>query len=110
MRFPVAEVTRGRANDLGDFVGVLELGAVDLDDGARAAEENFGGGFDDARFAGAGGAEEEQVADGPAGRVESSGEDLEQFDERLNAVVLAYDLRAQGILEFNGVRAADTRI
>src|SRR5690242_8215112 len=100
MRFPVAEIARGRADNFGDFVGVLEFGAVDLDDGAWAAEQNFGGGFDDAGLARAGGAEEEQVADRAAGRVESSGEDLEQLDERLNAVVLADDLRAQCVLEF----------
>ena len=110
MSFPVPEVARGRADDFRNFVRVLELGAVDFDDGAGAAEENFGGGFDNARFAGASGPEEEQVADGAAGGVESSGKDLEQLDERLNAVVLADDFRAQSVLKFNGVRAADTRI
>src|ERR1700720_1134582 len=110
MSFAVAEIPWGRTDDFGDFVGVLEFGAVDLDDGAGTAEENFGGGFDDAGLAGAGGAEEEQIADGAAGRVESSGEDLEQLDEGLNAVVLADDFRAQRVLKFNGVRAADTRI
>ncbi len=93
MSFPVAEIAGGRADDLGDFVGVLEFGAVDFDDGAGAAEKNLRGGFHDAGFAGAGGAEEEQIADGAS-----------------NAVVLADDFRAQGILKFNGVRAADTRI
>jgi len=91
-------------------VGVLKFGAVDFDDGAGATEKNLRGGFNDAGFAGAGGAEEEQIADGASGGVESSGEDLEQLDEGLNAVVLADDFRAQGILKFNGVRAADTRI
>src|ERR1700746_2841096 len=104
------EIAGGGADNFGDFVGVLELGAVNLDNGARAAEENFGGGFDDSGLAGAGGPGGEEMAAGAPGRVESSGEDLEQFDKRLNAVVLADDLRAQGILEFNGVRAADTRI
>src|SRR5260221_11396202 len=110
MRFPVAEVARGRADDLGNFVGVLKFGAVNLDDGAGAAEQNFSGGFNDARLAGAGGAEEEQIADGAAGRVESSGEDLEELDQRLDSVGLADDLRAQCALKFNGVRTADTRI
>src|ERR1700739_2753411 len=109
MSFAVAEIARRRTGDLGNFVRVLEFGAVDFDDGAWAAEENFGGGFDDAGLAGAGGAEEEQVADRPTGGVEPRGKDLEQLDERLNAVVLADDFRAQGILKFNGVRAADTR-
>src|SRR5271157_297506 len=106
MRFAVAEIPRGRADDLGDLVGVLEFGAVDLDDGAGAAEENFGGGFNDAGLAGAGGADKKQIADGAPGGVESSGEDLEQLDEGLNAVVLADDFRAQGILKLNGVPAA----
>src|SRR5229473_2203983 len=110
MSFAVAEIARGRADDLGDFVRMLEFGAVDFDDGAGAAEENFGRGFDDAGLAGAGGAEEEQIADGAAGGVETGGENLEQLDERLDAVVLADDFRAQRVLKFNGVRAADTRI
>src|SRR5579859_118580 len=110
MSFTVAEIARGRADDLRDFVRVLEFGAVDLDDGAGAAKKNFSGGFDNTGLAGAGRPEEEQVADGTAGRIKSSGEDLEQLDERLNTVVLADNLRAQGILKFNGVRAADTRI
>src|SRR5689334_9489708 len=101
MSFPVAEVARRRADDLGNLMGVLKFGAVNLDDGAGAAEEDFSSGFDDAGLSGAGGPEEEQVADGAAGGVESSGEDLEQLDEGLNAVVLADDFRAQGILELD---------
>src|SRR5258708_33056040 len=108
MSFAVAEMGRGRADDLGDFVGVLEFGAVDFDDGAGAAEKNLRGGFHDAGFAGAGGAEEVQIADGASGGGGSSGEDLEQLDGGLSTVVLADDFRAQGIVEFNGVRAADT--
>src|SRR5260370_12489951 len=104
MSFAVAEVARGRADDLGDFVRVLEFGAVDLDDGAGAAEENFSGGFDDAGLAGAGRAEEEQIADGAARGVESGSEDLEQLDERLNAICLAERFGAPPLFKIHAVR------
>src|SRR5437763_12555346 len=47
----VAEVARRRADEFGYLVRVLELGAVNLDDGVRVAEENFSRGLDDARLA-----------------------------------------------------------
>src|SRR5258708_38268255 len=100
MSFPVAEIAGGRADDLGDFVGVLEFGAVDFDDGTGAAEKNLCGGFNDAGFAGTGGAKEEQIADGASGGVESSGEELDQLDEGLDAAVMADDFSAHGVLKF----------
>ena len=47
----VAEVARRRADELRYLVRVLELGAVNLDDGVRVAEENFSRGLDDASLA-----------------------------------------------------------
>ena len=85
---------------------MLEFGAVNFYDGARTAKKYFRGGFDDARLAGAGGAQEQQIADGTARRVQAGGENLEQFDERLHAIVLPNDFGAQRVLKFDCVRAA----
>src|SRR5258708_25217059 len=41
MSFAVAEIARGRTDQFGDFVGVLEFGAVDLDDQAWGANEDL---------------------------------------------------------------------
>ena len=51
MRLTVAEVSRRRADELGNLVRVLELGAIDLDAGARIAKERLGHGFHNPRFA-----------------------------------------------------------
>src|SRR5215468_9714655 len=110
MRFAVAQITWGRADNLGNFMGVLEFGAVDLDDSARAAKQDFRGRFDDTGLARPRRAEKEKIADGTAGRIQPGGEDLEQFHKRLDAVILANDFRAQGILELNGIRAANIGI
>ena len=50
MSFAMAEVARRRTDELGNFVGVLKFGAIDLDDQTGITEKNFRGGFDDARL------------------------------------------------------------
>ncbi len=106
MRFAVAKIARRRADQLGDFVGVLEFRAIDFDDGARAAKQNFRRRFHDARFAGARRPEEQQVANRTARGIQSGGEDLEELDERLHALVLPDDLGTQRLLKLDGFRAA----
>ena len=106
MRFAVAQVARRRADQLGDFVGVLELRAVHLDHRARIAEQDLSRGFHDARLARAGGAEEQQVPYGPAGRAHSGAEDLIQVHHRADGFFLPDDLVAQGGLEFLRLHAA----
>ena len=110
MSFAVAEIARGRTDEFGNFVGVLKFGAVYLDDAAGIAKENFGGGFDDARLAGASGTEKEKIADGAAGRVQAGAEDLVEVDERLHALFLANDFGAESLLEIAGIVAADAGI
>src|SRR5208282_2483667 len=110
MRLTMTEIARGRTDELGDFVGMLKFGAVYLDNGARAAKQDFGGGFDKPGFAGACGTEKEQVAYGTAGRIQARGEHLEEFDERLNTFILTYDFRAQSFLKLDGLGAANVRV
>ena len=51
-----------------------------------------------------------EIADGTAGRIQPGGEYLEEFDQGLDAFILTDDLRAQTLLELDGVRAAHIRI
>ena len=106
MGLAMAQVSRRRADQLGDFVRVLEFGAVDLDAGAGVAEERFGHGFDDPGFARAGGPEEQQIANRTSRRIQSRQKHLVDFDHFLDGLVLADDLAAQGAFEFPGIVAA----
>ena len=106
MRFAVAQVARRRTDQLGNFVGVLELRAVHLDDRARIAKQDLRGGFHDARLARTSGAEEQQVPYGTAGRAHSGAEDLIQVHDGANAFFLPDDLVAQGVLELLRLDAA----
>src|SRR5579863_4315 len=107
MRLAMAEVPRGRADKLGDFMRMLKLRAIDFDDRAWIAKQNLRRSFDDACLAGPSGSKEQQIADRSAGRVEAGGEDLEQLNEGLHTFVLPDDLGAKSLLEFDRFRAAN---
>ena len=110
MRLAVPQVSRRRADQLGDFVRVLELRAVHLDHRARVAEQDLRRGFHDARFARAGGSEEQQVPHRTSRRAHSGAEDLIQVHQRADALFLADDLVAQRGLEFLRLHAAQRGI
>jgi hypothetical protein len=50
MRLAVSQITWGRANQLRDFVRVLELRAIDLNDRARISKQDLGCRFHNARL------------------------------------------------------------
>src|ERR1700704_565929 len=85
MRLAVPQIARRRSDELCDFMRMLELRAVDLDEGACVAEQNLCGRFHDARLAGASRTEEQQVPHRPARRIEASAEYLVQIDQGLHA-------------------------
>src|SRR6516164_590231 len=89
---------------------MLEFGAVDLDHRPRTPKEDLRCRLDDARLAGPGRPEEEQIPDWPPRRIEPGRKDLKQLDERLHRFVLPNDLRAQSLLELDRFRAANIRI
>ena len=82
-------------------MGVLEFRAIDLDDGARAAKQDLRRRFHDARLARPSRPQEQQIAHRPPRRIQSRGKHLEQIDERLHALVLPDDLRAQRLLKLD---------
>ena len=63
--FLVAHVSRRRTDELGDGVLLHELRHIEADERLVGAEEEVGQGARHLRFADAGGAEEEEAADGP---------------------------------------------
>ncbi len=110
MRLAVAQVAWRRADQLGDFVRVLELRAVHLDDGAGVPKENLGRGLHDAGLARAGGAQEEQVSHGAARRAHVRAEDLIQVHESADGLFLSDDLLPQSGVKFLRFQAAKRRI
>ena len=69
MRLAVPKVSRRRTDQLRDLMAVLELGTINLDHAASISDHAFRCRFYQASFAGTGGAEEQEVADRPAGTV-----------------------------------------
>src|ERR1700730_18449554 len=110
MRLAMPQISRRRANQLGDFMRMLEFRTVHLDHRASVAKQNFSGSFYDAGLARARGAQQQKIAHRAAWRVQSGAENLVKLDERLNAFVLANDSRAQRRFEIQGPGASFTRI
>src|SRR5260370_13314674 len=110
MSLAMTQIARRRANQLGNFVRVLEFGAIHFYYRARIAKENFRGRFDNARFARAGRAQKQQVADGPSRRVQSRAKDLIEVYERLNSLFLADDLGALAVVQDPRMAPWDLRI
>src|SRR5271157_3001322 len=110
MSFAMAEIAWGRADEFRDFVRVLKFRAIDFDDQAGIAKENFRGGFHNAGFSGPRGSKKEEVADRASRRIKACGEHLEKIHEGLHAFFLANDLGAKRLMEVARVVAADAGI
>jgi len=95
MRLAVSEVSGRRADEFGDFVTVLELGAIDFDDGFGIADEAFGESFDGAGLAGPGGPKEEEAPDGASGAAHPGAVSLIKIDDLPDCFLLADDAPAQ---------------
>src|SRR5579864_262890 len=85
---------------------MLELGAIDLDAGARISKESFGHGFDHARLAGTGRSQKQEVAHWAAGSIQAGQKHLVDLDDLLDRLVLADNTAAQGCFEFSRIGAA----
>src|ERR1700720_3002746 len=94
------QVSWGRADQLGDFVRMLKLRAVDLDHRARVSEQDLRRRFHDTRFARARRSEEQQVPHWPSGRAHSGAEHLVQVHERTDSLFLPDYFAFEGGLKF----------
>ena len=102
----MAQISRRRADQLGDFVRVLKFSAVDLDAGAGVAEQSFGHGFDHPGFARTGGPEEQKVSNRTARRIQARQKHLVDFDHFLDGLVLTDDSAAKGAFKLSGIIGA----
>src|SRR6267378_235704 len=107
MGFAMAQVAWGRTDQLGDFVRMLELRAIDLDHRAGVPKQDFRGRFHDARLSRPCRPKKKEVPHRTAGRVQSSAKNLKHVDEGLHTFFLAYDLGSQGSVKITGVIAAN---
>src|SRR5258707_15680455 len=88
MRFAMSQVSGRRTDQLGDFMAVLELRAIDLDDGARVLEQRFGGRFHNASFSRSGRPQEQEIADGTTRSAHARQVHLVNVDDLLDRLVL----------------------
>src|SRR4051794_5217650 len=87
----VAEVARRAADELGNLVRVLELGAIYLDDSTWVTEQDFSSRFNNAGLSRSCRAEEEHRADGTTRWVHPRKEHLIEAAHPLNCSLLADD-------------------
>ena len=91
VRFTMSQIAGRRADQLGDFVAVLELGAIDFDYRACITDEALSHGLHEARLAGAGRPKEEQGSYRPAGAGEACEVSLIDAQDLLDSLVLTDD-------------------
>src|ERR1700746_3098086 len=106
----MAQVPRRRADQLGDFVTVLELRAVDFYYRARIASQRFGGCLNDSCFARTRGSQEKKVSNRASGGNQPTQVRLINIDNLLYCFVLTYDERTEFRFERSRVRACPHRI
>src|SRR5215467_9479948 len=110
MRLPMSEVPGRRSDQFGDFVGMLELGAIDLDASAAVSKQSFGHGLDHTRLARSGGPEKQQVSHGTSRRIQSRQEHLIDLHYLFDCLVLSHDPATKGAFEFSGIVASAVRV
>jgi hypothetical protein len=87
-------------------MGVLKLGAVNLDAGMSVAEQGLGHGFDDTGLARPRGPQEQEVAHRPTRGVKPGEKHLVDFDHPLDGLVLADNAAAEGGFKLSRIVAA----
>ena len=102
MRLPMPQVSGRRADQLGDFVAVLKLRAVDLDHGAGIAHQALRRGFHQPRFAGARRSKKQEVANRPAGTGHARQVRLIDVDDLIDRLILSDNAFAQIAVQFLG--------
>src|SRR6267378_7917467 len=106
MRLAMPQIPRGRTNQFGNFMGVLEFRAIHLDDGARVAKEDFRSRLHNARLPRTCWPKKQQIPYRAAWRIQSGPKHLVQIHERLDTLFLPDDFPPQRGLEINRIRAA----
>src|SRR5580698_8340309 len=90
MGFAMPEISRRRTDQFCDFVAVLKLGAVDLQDTSGVAHKRFRSGFHQAGLAGPGGSQKQKISDRPANAGQACQESLIDTNDLVDRVFLSY--------------------
>src|SRR6266849_7879349 len=110
MRLPVPQIPWGRANQFGDLMRVLKFRAVHFDYRAGISKEDLRRSLDNARLAGAGGPQEQQVSDWAPRRAQPGTEHLIELDKRLHGLLLPHDPLPQRMLKMARRRTPLSRV
>src|SRR5216683_3724665 len=110
MRLPVPQIPWGRANQFGDLMRVLKFRAVHFDYRAGISKEDLRCSLDNARLAGAGGPQEQQVSDWAPRRAQPGTEHLIELDKRLHGLLLPHDPLPQRVLKMARRRTPLSRV
>src|SRR5262245_42633404 len=98
----MAQISRRRADELGNLVGVLKFCTVTLDSRARVTKEDVGSGFNAQSSAGAGGTKKEQRGKWTPRLVHPSEEQLGEVAHTAHRFLLADDPGLQLLIELLG--------
>ena len=99
MRFAMPKVSGRRTDQLCNLVAVLELRAVNLDNGARILQHRLSGGFHNASLAGSSRSKEEEVSNRTTWRGHSGQIHLIDVHDLLYGFILANNQSAQAYLQ-----------
>src|SRR6185436_10138228 len=102
----MAEIAWRRTDELGDFVRVLEFGAVNLHHRVRVAEQRLGGGLNHPRLTRSGRSQKEQRAERLTWRHQFRQIDLIDLRESKSSLILRHDAPEEFHLEFTGLIAS----
>ena len=110
MRFAMPEISGRRSDQLGDFMAVLELRAIDLDHRAAIPGQCLRGGFHQSRFARSSRSQEQKIANRPARADHTRQVGLINVDNLLDRFVLTNDLALQAGFQVLRLTARERRI
>src|SRR5579871_6007340 len=95
MRFAMAQVSRRRADQLGDLMTVLEFGTVNFSHRPSILKQSLGGCFHGPGFTGSRGAEKEKASNGPAWSIYAGDIHLINVDNLSNCFLLSDNALAE---------------
>src|SRR5579863_2865793 len=87
-------------------MAVLELGAVDLNYGARVLQQGLGGGFHDAGLTRSGGTQEQKIPDGASRRIHPGKMHLINIYNLLDSLVLPDNHATEAVLQLCSVSSS----
>src|SRR3974377_1919693 len=99
MRSAMAQVTGRRTDQFCDFMAMLELRAINLDDRARIMQQRFCDGLYHSGFSRSRGAEDQEISERATGRDHSSDIRFIGVDHLLDSLVLTDDKSTKARLE-----------